>query len=342
MSFLVIGGGKMGLSHLAILNRLLDAGQVAVCDPSRLSRFVYGRLGVRSFASLDAALDCGTKWSGAVVASPTATHFPIARRLLERDIPCFVEKPLTLDPQKSEALIALQRERGVVAQMGLVLRFAQPFVRLREIVRSGVLGKPLQYHARMLGNVVTRPDNGSWRTDFSRGGGCLNEYGPHLLDLCRFVFGDVAALGSASFGRVHSTRADDSADIAWRHADGTPGTLRLDWCDTTRRKSHTDFEVRFEHGLVQADTAEIHVQPDEGPVLDETQRMALCAPVLPYPVSFYLRGEEYTLQLEAFVERVTGRRLMRTALGCGLAADLADGCAVDRLIREIAQRGGQA
>lgn len=342
MSFLVIGGGKMGLSHLAILNRLLDAGQVAVCDPSRLSRFVYGRLGVRSFASLDAALASGTPWSGAVVASPTGTHFPIARTLLERGIPCFVEKPLTLDPQKSEALIALQRERGVATQMGLVLRFVQPFVRLRDIVRSGVLGKPLHYHARMLGNVVTRPDNSSWRTDFSRGGGCLNEYGPHLLDLCRFVFGDVAALDSASFGRVHSTRADDSADIAWRHADGTPGTLRLDWCDTTRRKSYTDFEVRFEHGLVQANTAEIHVQPDDSLALEATQRTALCAPALPYPVSFYLRGEEFTLQLEAFVERVTGRRLMRAALDRGLAADLADGCAVDRLIRDIAQLGGQA
>lgn len=341
MNFLVIGGGKMGVSHLAILNRLLDAGQVALCDPSRLSRFVYGRLGIRSFASLDEALARGPRWAGAVVASPTNTHFPIARTLLERGIPCFIEKPLTLDPDKSETLIALQQAQGVATQMGLVLRFVQPFVRLREIVRSGVLGAPLHYEARMLGNVITRPDNESWRTDFARGGGCLNEYGPHLLDLCRFVFGDVTNLDSAAFSRVHSTRADDSVDVAWRHVSGTPGRLRLDWCDTTRRKSYTDFDVAFAHGRVQANTAEISVELDDGLSLPQERRAALCAPALPYAVSFYLRGEEFTLQLEAFLERVTGQRHMRANLEPGLAADLADGCAVDRLIRDIAHLGGQ-
>ena len=36
----MIGLGKMGLSHMAILNRLLDKGGVALCDSSGLSRYV--------------------------------------------------------------------------------------------------------------------------------------------------------------------------------------------------------------------------------------------------------------------------------------------------------------
>jgi predicted dehydrogenase len=342
MSFLVVGGGKMGLSHLAILNRLLPPQQVSLCDPSRLARFVFSRLGIQTFPSVEAALAQPVAWSGAIVATPTGTHHGVAQTLLERGIACFVEKPLTLDPERSAALLALQQRKAVVGQMGLVLRFVQPFVRLRQVLHSGMLGKPVSYQARMLGNVVTKPDNGSWRTDFKRGGGCLNEYGPHLIDLCRAFFGEVGNLHQVAFGCVHSTNADDSIDLGWTHANGVPGQLRLDWCDTTRRKSYTDFDVQFERGSVHANIAEIRIEPAPDAPLTAEQRAWIAAPVLPYPVNFYLRGEEFTLQLEVFIERVTGKRLLRADIDREIAADLSDGEAVDRLIRDIAHLGGLA
>jgi predicted dehydrogenase len=223
--------------------------------------------------------------------------------------------------------------------MGLVTRFIQPFARLRRISRQGVLGRPLRYRARMMGNVVTRPDNDSWRTDFRRGGGCLNEYGPHLLDLCRSIFGDVQTLTSASYGQVHSTRGDDSFRIGWTHASGAEGSLLLDWCDTHRRKSAMDFEVAFEKGTVRANNAELSFQVSPDAVIDTTQAAALNAPVLPYPVNFYLRGEEFTLQLELFLQQVLGRPLLRADIDLDMAASIQDGLAVDRLIGEIATLG---
>lgn len=342
MSILIVGGGKMGLSHLAILNRLLDKAEVALCDSSGLSRYVFGKLGIPTFRSLDEALAGGRRWQGAVVATPTTSHFPIARTLLEQGIACFIEKPLTLDPVRSRELAELQAARGTLVQMGLVTRFIQPFVRLRGIARSQVLGRPLRYRARMMGNVVTRPDDSSWRTDFRRGGGCLNEYGPHLLDLCRSIFGEVAALESARYGQVHSTRGDDRFDIQWRHAEGAQGSLLLDWCDTSRRKSAMDFEVEFEHGTVRANNAELMVEPAAGAPLAPAQLAALQAPVLPYPVSFYLRGEEFSLQLEVFLQQVLGRRLLRADIDPGMAATIQDGLAVDQLIQQIATQGGLA
>lgn len=337
--FLVVGGGKMGASHLAILNRLLDTTQVALVDPSRLARFIYGNQGIHTFSSLDAALAEPVQWMGAVVATPTRSHYEVAHTLLERGIPCFVEKPLTLDPDRSEALVKIQQRTRTVTQMGLVLRFVQPFVRLRAIVQSGVLGNPLEYRASMLGNVIAKPGNTGWRTDFTQGGGCLNEYGPHLLDLCRALFGEVHALESAAFGTRYSSRADDSVDVTWRHTCGTVGTLRLDWCDTRYRKSYTAFDVRFEGGQVHANTAEIQVQPSAHAGLSAKQLTELMAPVLPFPVNFYLRGEEYSLQLELFLERVLGRRVLRADIDRDMAADLSDGQAVDQLIRNIAHKG---
>ena len=223
--------------------------------------------------------------------------------------------------------------------MGLVTRFIQPFVRLRGIAKVGVLGKPLHYRARMMGNVVTKPDNTSWRTDFQRGGGCLNEYGPHLLDLCRSIFGDVQRLNSAHFGQVHSTRGDDRFNIGWSHTSGAQGELLLDWCDTSRRKSAMDFNVTFEHGVVHANNAELSVQLTPDAPVSDAQRELLQAAVLPYPVNFYLRGEEFSLQLEIFLQRVLGRPLLRADVDLDVAATIQDGLAVDRLIRDIATMG---
>ncbi|UUZ76165.1 Gfo/Idh/MocA family oxidoreductase [Polaromonas sp. P1(28)-13] len=170
MSVLVVGGGKMGLSHLAILSRIGEHSNVALCEPSRIMRYIYRRFKYRTFANLDSALKSATKWKGAVIATPTTSHYAIAKTLLERSIPCFIEKPLTLNPLQSQELVNLRDKTGTVAQLGLVTRFLAAFVKLRWIVESNALGAPLSYQAKMQGNVITKADNNGWRTVFSRGG----------------------------------------------------------------------------------------------------------------------------------------------------------------------------
>jgi predicted dehydrogenase len=329
----------MGLSHVAILNRLLEKGTVGVCDSSWLTRSMFGRLQIRTFSSLEKALQNPNQWRAAIVATPTPSHFAISKSLLERSIPCFIEKPLTLNPTQSEVLADIQSRSGTIVQMGLVARFMQPFIRLRRIVKTSFLGAPLNYRARMLGNVVTKPGKYGWRTDFSRGGGCLNEYGPHLLDLCRSIFGDIKALQSSSFGRVHSSHADDNVKISWNHASGAEGDLLLDWCDISRRKSSIDFEVVFEHGIVRANDAGLSIQAKQDIEYDPALHRELTGSLLPLPVNFYLRGEEYSLQLEVFLERVLDMKLLRADIGHDLAASIIDGLEVDRLIKDIAAMG---
>ncbi len=338
MSILIVGGGKMGLSHLAILSGLIGHERVAVCDPSKIARFIFKRFKIRTYASLDAALAAPVAWQGAIIATPTSSHFPIAKALLERGIACFIEKPLTLDVAKSEALADLRTSKDGKVQLGLVLRFVAPFVKLREIVESQALGQVTGYRAHMLGNVITKPGKG-WRSVFAMGGGCLNEYGPHLIDLCRYVFGDVATLRSASFGRTFSAAADDKIELAWTHASGAPGELLLDWCDPSKRKSALAFEVRFDKGVVRASNADITVEIDEGADIAPELRATLLEPVRPYQVNYYLRGEEYTLQLEAFLETALGgRHLLNDSLRGRVAASIEDGLAVDKLITAIATK----
>jgi scyllo-inositol 2-dehydrogenase (NADP+) len=335
----VVGGGKMGLSHLAIATQIIGKSNIVLCDTSWAQRRLIRSLGYRVAPSLEAVLAAGTPVAGVIISTPTPSHFALTRAVLARGIPCFVEKPLTLDPEASARLTGQQGDPAR-HQVGLVLRYVASFLRLRALVQGGRLGPVQRYSALMAGNVITAPGGDSWRTDFSHGGGCLNEYGPHLFDLCRFIFGEVATLGAAQAGYVHSTRADDRMHLDWTHASGVPGALQLDWCDLTQRKSLIRFDVHLQHGRIEADNAQLTVSLHDDAPLTEEERAEMQAPVLPLPVSLYLRGEEYSLQLEAFLGAIAGQNAHVGAVPEGVAARLEDGLAVDRLIDMAARRSG--
>lgn len=341
MTILIVGGGKMGLSHFAIANHIAGAGNVAVCDAGWIVRQLFKRFKVRTFSSIENALQSGLNIQGVIIATPTGSHYSIAKSLLEQSIPCFIEKPLTLSAAKSQELLDLANSQRVVSQVGFVLRYVSSFVKLRTWVASGQLGPVKKYVARMSGSVVTKPDTTSWRTNYSMGGGCLNEYGPHLIDLCRFIFGDIAQVGEAKKEHVHSTLADDSVEFRWTHSSGVAGDVSLNWCDTSKRKSVIDFEVEFDQVTLRADNSAFHVTFTENCFLTDQVKAELVTTLIPPKVSYYLRGEEYSLQLEDFIGACLGNNLRADQeFAIDVAANLHDGLEVDRLIEMIAGKVG--
>jgi len=341
VTILIVGGGKMGLSHLAIAGRIAGPANVAVCEANRVIRFLYNRLNVRTYPSIAEAIASHRGIKGAIIATPTPSHYAISKMFLEQSIPCFIEKPLTLRSTRSKELMNLATSGKVYTQMGFVLRYVSTFSRLRDLVRTGALGAVRSYRARMNGNVITKPDTKSWRTDFSAGGGCLNEYGPHLIDLCRFIFGDVMTLQGAEKGHVHSTRADDQMAFNWIHASGVAGEVKLDWCDTSKRKSVIQFDIDFEQARVRGDNSALHFDFHGDNYLSPEERSQISEPLTPPKVSFYLRGEEYTLQLEDFIGRCMGHNYrVDHEFGLENGAQLQDGLEVDLLIESISKKAG--
>jgi predicted dehydrogenase len=339
MSIIVVGGGKMGLSHLAIISRIIGHNLVSICDSSWSTRFIFKKFKFQAFSSLDDAFNSEIPISGVVVATPTSYHYEVAKSAILRSIPCFIEKPLTLDVCKSRELAALAGQNNVYTQMGFVLRFVASFNRLHSLVETGVLGKVCSYVARMSGNVITKPDNKGWRTNFAAGGGCLNEYGPHLIDLCRFVFGEISELYSATKGHVYSNKADDMIYFTWAHSSGCLGEVFLNWCDKSKRKSVIEFEVEFEHARVTANNSALKIAFKDSAPLTPEQMHEISMPDVPPRVSFYLRGEEFSLQLETFAENCLHRKFRADdKFGIGSQALIKDGVAVDILIDSIATK----
>ena len=308
----VVGLGKMGLSHLAIINSLADFEVVAVCDSSTLVGSVIEKYsGLRFVSDYDEVLAI-PGLQAVVIATPSIAHAPMARKALERGLHLFCEKPLTLSSADSAGLAALARAKGLVTQVGYHNRFIGTFGEVKRLVEAGAIGRVSHVLAEAYGPVVLRPAKPTWRGKSGQGGGCLYDYAAHPLNLVNWLFGRPDGVRGAVRKSGFSAEVDDEVYATLDFAGGMTGQLSVNWSDASVRKMTTRLSLWGEGGKIYADRQEIQVFLTGGAPRPEGYgegwTVRYITELTP-PVSFYLRGEEYSAQLEAF-----GRRILDPAL----------------------------
>lgn len=307
----VVGLGKMGVSHLAIANASETLEVVAVCDTfamlgrmvekhCRLS-FIPNYADVLALSGLDAV----------IIASPTRFHVDMARAALAKGLHVFCEKPLTLSPSESRELAGEARRRGLVGQVGYHNRFVGTFAEAKRLLDEEAIGKVRLIHGEAYGPVVLKPVGKTWRSQPAEGGGCLYDYAAHPINLMNWYAGQAVQCGGAELVKQFSAVVEDAVYANLRFANGVTGQVSVNWSDKTARKMSTKITIWGDGGKIVVDRQELNVyigganrsQPNYGPgwtsryITDLTPQ-----------VDYYLRGEEYTAQLEAFaVSAATGR-----------------------------------
>jgi predicted dehydrogenase len=123
----VIGVGHMGRIHAdkvkeiegVTLCGLVDADHDCLAEASKKHTAPQFKDHGQVLSLADAAL----------IATPTETHYIIAKDCLERGFHVFMEKPITATVPEAEELIALARAKNLVLQIGHLERFSPAFVR---------------------------------------------------------------------------------------------------------------------------------------------------------------------------------------------------------------------
>ena len=129
------------------------------------------------------------RYDAALVCMPDAPKIEILDYLLRNGKHVLVEKPLqAADDAELETLERTARSTGTVCYTAYNHRFEPHYVRMRDLLKSGVLGDV--YRCRMFyGNGTARlVRDSAWR---DQGAGVLPDLGSHLLDTARFWFGDI-------------------------------------------------------------------------------------------------------------------------------------------------------
>ncbi|SMC27816.1 hypothetical protein SAMN02746041_03092 [Desulfacinum hydrothermale DSM 13146] len=129
----VVGVGYLGKFHAEKYARLPEAQLVAVVDiESQRARSVAERLGCRAAADFRDILG---QVDAVSIATPTPSHFAIAKDCLQAGVHVLVEKPVTRSLEEAQELVRLADEKGLVFQVGHLERFNPAFRAVEPHVR---------------------------------------------------------------------------------------------------------------------------------------------------------------------------------------------------------------
>lgn len=299
----IVGAGKMGISHYAVVNAHPDATVAAVCDTSGYVLSVLEKYGgIQTYKTHHEMID-KAGLDAVIIATPTATHFACAEYALEHGVHVFVEKPLTLRPAESRALSELAIQRKRINQVGFHNRFLGTFQEARRLVGAGALGEVTAVHGTAFGQVVVKEQSSTWRSKKSEGGGCLHDYACHVVDLMNFVAGPPERVVGARMQKIFSRDVEDAVYAIFDYGAGVSGVLETNWSDDTYRKMSTTLTVQGTRGKLVADRQELRVYLRDGGGFEDYGEgwSSKYITGLQKPVWFYLRGEEYSAQIDAFI-----------------------------------------
>lgn len=129
----VIGIGHLGTHHARIYGELECAQLVGICDLQQDKSENASKLGVPLFSDYHELIG---KVDAVSIATPTNTHYQIAKEFLKEGIHTLIEKPITLKLEEADELIALARENNCALQVGHIERHNPGLKRIGEIANN--------------------------------------------------------------------------------------------------------------------------------------------------------------------------------------------------------------
>jgi len=341
----VVGLGKMGLSHLAMLNAHRDVEVAAVCDSSKfilqgLAKYT-GLVAYSDYAAMLRAVPL----DAVLIATPSAAHSAMVEAALDARLHVFCEKPFCLSPATAVALAARAADQSCVGQVGYHNRYVASFAEAKRLVDAGALGSVHHVLAEAYGPVVLKPKGSSWRTQRVEGGGCLYDYAAHPLNLVNWLFGEPQMASGVVLNPIYSSNSDDEVYATLHFERGVSAQISVNWSDPSVRKMTTRLTIWGSAGKLTVDRQELQLFIRDEVISPAGYRngwSTLYTTELTAEVDFYLRGEEYSAQLWAWIAAINSRDLGgRNSFAAAAATDRT----LDMLVRAapaqpVAQHAG--
>ena len=164
-----------------------------------------------------------------VFATPHSQHPDQVRRAAAAGKHVFVEKPFALTLTEADGMLDAAARAGIVLAVGFNRRFHPSMVRLRDAVRTGVLGAIVTASAEQTAlHGLHMPDT-AWRAQPEESpGGAMTAIGVHLVDGMIDLQGPIASV-FARVSRRAAPNADDTTDVLLTFRNGAAGHI---FCST--------------------------------------------------------------------------------------------------------------
>jgi len=138
----VVGAGQWGMNHIRTLDELGVLGGVVDIDIAKLKSVKTTYSGIKTFTKVEDAIMAG--FDGFTVVTSPAEHYTVGKLILESGHSVLIEKPMALEIEHAEELVALAERQNLSLMVGHLLLFHPAICKIKEIIKSGLIGQ-LQY-----------------------------------------------------------------------------------------------------------------------------------------------------------------------------------------------------
>ncbi len=255
LGFGVIGLGRIGRLHADhLLGGVRGARLVAAAvSPEDRARLLGAGDAPCHLVADAAALVARRDVEAVLIASPASLHREHVALAVAADKPVFCEKPLADGLAPSREVAALVVQAGIPFQIGFQRRFDPAYVRARELVAAGAIGRPEMFRAITCDRIPP--------VDFLRtSGGLFWDLAIHDFDAARFLLADeVEAVFAAGAVQIEPRLAEfgdvDHGLATLRFQSGALGVCQAAW------RAPAGYDIRAEvHGSLGKVVAEVDEQ----------------------------------------------------------------------------------
>ena len=228
----VLGTGAISGSHIeaylefkdrckivALVDKFTDKAQAKI-DEFKLE-------GTKAIGDYKELLKMEDKPNLVSICLPPSLHCEIACQLLENGVGVICEKPLAPTLEECDKMLAAAKKGGAMLSTVAQNRFKPDCVKIRELMKSGIMGNPLSTIVTSLWWRGENYYNLSWRGTWeSEGGGCTLIHGIHHIDLFLSLMGKVKDVTAVVDNKAHTNSEVEDISMSLVHFEnGAVGTV---------------------------------------------------------------------------------------------------------------------
>ena len=159
------------------------------------------------------------------------------------------------------------------------------------------------------GPVVTKKKQDTWRSKPEEGGGCLLDYASHVIDLLNYLVAPINKVHGAVLKSIYSGNVEDAVYALLETENKLSGVLSVNWSDETYRKMSTTITIVGSKGKIICDATELKIYFKEANCPAPYTKGWNIKHINDFAeaVDFYLRGEEYSAQVDYFIKAIEGK-----------------------------------
>ncbi|KAA6324562.1 1 5-anhydro-D-fructose reductase [termite gut metagenome] len=177
------------------------------------------------------------------IATPPSAHATYAIMAIKAGKPVYIEKPMAVTYEECNRINRIAETEKVLCFVAYYRRYLPYFLKVKELVKQGVIGQPLNMHISLIQPpypIDYVKDKLPWRLqpDIAGGGGYFYDLAPHQLDIIQDIFGCILEASGCKNNCGGLYDVEDTLSACFRFENGMVGSGS--WCFVANENAKED------------------------------------------------------------------------------------------------------